>query len=369
MSGRDHHEKPYDGSTQAKLSLYRGYLHEWLPVFLNQPNFSTINIFDFFAGPGSDPEKKPGSPVIAFEEICNAIKNHKSEHMPKIHLYLNELDTKKYSVLAEWEQQQPRQYECVNIHTEQMDFHKVFPKWTTIAKKQRTANMLFLDQYGVKYVNAEVFKTILQLPVTDFLFFIASSMINRFKEEDSIQRCVPVTDDDLMRMNNTNVHRIVTEAYRRLIPSGEEYYLAPFSIKKGGNIYGLIFGSHHPYGMEKFLRKCWNNDKLRGEANFDIDEEGISPLTPSLFPEMDKPKKMNQFERELISAISARQVKTNDDIFIFSLRRGFLGSHAKKVMAGMIEANQLPKQPLHISYEAWKKREPEPIKYSDEEQP
>jgi three-Cys-motif partner protein len=369
MSGRDLHRDPFDEGTQDKLDLYRGYLREWLPVFLNQPSISTINIFDFFAGPGSDVDGKPGSPIIAHQEICSALKIHKSAHKPDIHLYLNELDPKKFAKLTEWAQQLSQHYDSVHIHTEQMDFIKVFHEWHAIARQTRTANLLFIDQYGVKFVSPEIFKIITQLRFTDFLFYISSSMINRFREEDSIRRYIPVTEDDLKQMNSTNVHRIVTEVYNRFIPSETEYYLAPFSIKKSANVYGLIFGSRHPLGMDKFLRECWKKDELRGEANFDIDTECIDPSMRPLFPGMDKPKKLAQFENELTSAIIAQRLKTKTDIYIFALKRGFLGKHAKKVITDMISAKQLPKQSLHISIEAWQKGNPVQIRYLEGAQP
>ena len=368
MSGRDHHRKPYDEGTQDKLDLYRGYLREWIPVFLNSPNFSTINIFDFFAGPGTDVDGSPGSPVIANEEVCAALKQHGASKQ-EINLYFNEIAEGKYRDLTAWTAQQSPQNQSVLFHTEQMDFSEVFQKWIKSAQKPQTANLLFLDQNGVKHVTAEVFNAILRLKFTDFLFFISSSIVNRFKEDDSIRRIVPVSDDDLKQMNGTNVHRIITDAYRRIVPPKMDYYIAPFSIKKDANVYGLIFGSHHPLGMDKFLRECWKKDELRGEANFDIDAEGINPSKPSLFSEMNKPQKLTQFEKELSTAISKQQLNTNKDIYLFALNRGFLGKHAHKVIKELIETKQIPKQSLHISYDAWKKEETEPIRYAEKAQP
>jgi three-Cys-motif partner protein len=363
MSGRDLHQSPFDEGTQDKLDLYRRYLRKWLPVFLHQPVISTINVFDFFAGPGSDPEGAPASPVIAHQEICDAIRSRKSTHEIEVNLYLNEFNANKFIKLRKWAQQSLIQTDFVNVHTERLDFNEAFEKWLVIAKKRQTANLLLLDQYGVKFVTRDVFITITRLLRTDFLFYISSSIIKRFKNEDSIRKCVPVTEEDLKKMNKTNVHRIVTEAYRSLIPSGTEYYLAPFSIRKGGNVYGLIFGSRHPLGMDKFLSECWRKDRLRGEANFDIDEEGIDMSMPSLFPEMNKPKKLTQFETELSSAILARQVKTNVDIYLFALKRGFRAKDAKQITIDMIKDKRLPKQSVNVSNEAWQKGKPEQIRY------
>jgi three-Cys-motif partner protein len=148
MSGRDLHRDPFDEGTQDKLDLYRGYLREWLPVFLNQPNISTINIFDFFAGPGSDVDGKPGSPIIAHQEICSAPNIHKSAHKPDIHLYLNELDPKKFAKLTEWTQQPSQQDGFVHIHTKKLDFHEAFQQWCVIAKNDKRPIFFFLIKMG-----------------------------------------------------------------------------------------------------------------------------------------------------------------------------------------------------------------------------
>jgi len=100
MPGRNHHEKPYDAGTMEKLNFYRGYVEAWLPVFLLQHHIiQAINIFDFFAGPGSDSEGKSGSPKIAFDEVTKALASSKAETIPPIRMYFNEFDPEKHSDL------------------------------------------------------------------------------------------------------------------------------------------------------------------------------------------------------------------------------------------------------------------------------
>ena len=68
-------------------------------------------------------------------------------------------------------------------------------------------------------------------------------------------------------------HRLLAEYYRSLIPENIEYYLYSFTIKKGSNYYGLIFGSSHSLGMEKFLRVCWKYDIYSGDSNCNLDDD------------------------------------------------------------------------------------------------
>ena len=154
-------------------------------------------------------------------------------------------------------------------------------------------------------------------------------------------------------MNGTNVHRILANAYRRWLPPGKStYYIAPFSLKKGANVYGLIFGSGHPRGMDKFLHVAWGHG---GDANFDIDGDGIDPTCPSLFADMDKPSKLRQFENELEQAILEKRLITNRTVFEFALEHGMLGRQAKEKLAHMVKTGKLPNQNFTISCDAWNK--------------
>ena len=157
--------------------------------------------------------------------------------------------------------------------------------------------MLFLDQTGFKHVGEEVFQQLLKLDRTDFLFFISSSTIKRFAEHPYVKRHINLDSAEIEETPFHEIHRLVLGFYKGLVPEGREYYLGSFSLKKGSGLYGLIFGSGHILGMEKFLKTCWKIDELRGEANFDIDDDRINPDEPELF--LRKPKKVELFEYDL----------------------------------------------------------------------
>ncbi len=84
------------------------------------------------------------------------------------------------------------------------------------------------------------------------------------------------------------------DKYRSLIPSNSKLKIFPFSIKKGAHIYGIIFGSKHILGVEKFLKIAWNKNKINGEANFDNDN---IKSYPTLFPEMKRLTKIEWTEK------------------------------------------------------------------------
>jgi three-Cys-motif partner protein len=131
-------------------------------------------------------------------------------------------------------------------------------------------SLLFLDQNGIKQITESVFSDISSLPKTDFLFFISSSYLNRF-EFKRFHPNLQLGSD----FKYSDIHRKVLDYYRGLLPNDSKLKLYPFTLKKpnSGNIYGLIFGSRHPLGIEKFLNIAWDKNKINGEANFDIDED------------------------------------------------------------------------------------------------
>ena len=103
-------------------------------------------------------------------------------------------------------------------------------------------------------------------------------------------------------------------------------------------------------------RNCWKIDPDRGDANFDIDNDNLNPNVPSLFRELNTPKKLLSFEKELINLILSSRLKTNIEIIKFSISQGFLPTHAKQVVQIMINEKLIPKQKIRISENAFSKQ-------------
>jgi three-Cys-motif partner protein len=352
MPVRNIHRKPFDDGTVAKLELYRDYLRAWLPTFIYTPSVKILQIFDFFAGPGHDIDGKLGSPLVASEEVRRALEHKKTGATPRIKLFFNDFDHAKATELRKILAADEHAASCVTTTVACQTFDEVFCDWTQRMTEAAVANLVFIDQNGVKHITREIFLRLVGLPRTDFLFFISSAIVNRFREQAEIRDRVPVTDADLDRMNGTNVHRILAESYRRWLPDQLKYFIAPFSIRKGPNVYGLVFGSAHPLGMEKFLQVTW---KRGGDANFDIDEQGIDPTSPFLFEEMNRPKKIVEFENDLRQAVLSGKLRTHKEIYEYGLANGVLASHSRDILKRMVEREELPKQTFNVSYAAWAK--------------
>ena len=92
------HAKPFDEGTMVKLELFKLYFREWLPVFAKSKFNKQIEIYDFFAGEGTDVEGTYGSPLILLDELkpyCADFKNN-STH---VEVHFNDFSSKKISKL------------------------------------------------------------------------------------------------------------------------------------------------------------------------------------------------------------------------------------------------------------------------------
>lgn len=356
---KDLHKSPFDEGTKVKLALYENYIKEWLPVFLSASSSKSmrINIFDFFSGPGMDTTGCKGSPLITIDLLYPYFPNIISNDL-EVNLFFNDKRKNKIYQLKKYISELRIESKPYGITYSTMSFEEAFKKYLPIMSKDKTANFLFLDQNGIKHVTDDIFRTLVDLQKTDFLFFTSSSTLHRFKQHPEIKKYINIPTTRNSVSTYLHIHRIVLDYYRGLIPKGKEYYLAPFSIKKGANIYGLIFGTGHMLGIDKFIKQCWKIDPQTGDSNFDIDRDNIDPRQPSLFPEKDKPKKLQNFEFDLSNAILDRKLVTNKDIYKYTLFNGLLAEHARKILRDLIIAGSLPKQRILISYDSCKVGKP-----------
>ncbi|MCB9045140.1 MAG: three-Cys-motif partner protein TcmP [Chitinophagales bacterium] len=331
--------EPFDEGTKSKLQLYKQYFEEWLPVFIapQKVYWKNVQVFDFFAGEGCDITGYLGSPLIALS-VINSLNQYIDKNGIDLKVLFNEKDPNSFEKLK----RHVDEFETSgNYHVEKRcdEFKNVFDEYSESMKY--SANFIFLDQNGIKEITEEVFKQLINLRKTDMLFYISSSYFKRFAETPEFKKYFPTLSNDIKQANYFDVHRKVLDFYKSLIPENKEYYLAPFSIKKGSNIYGLIFGSNHTLGIEKFLNVAWKNDTLRGEANFDIDNEKINEHAPTMFPHLNVPNKRQVFEKTLEDKIINGSLNTNRSVYLFTLTEGFLLKDANVILKRLKSSNKI----------------------------
>ncbi|WP_424963313.1 three-Cys-motif partner protein TcmP [Ekhidna sp.] len=341
---------PFDDGTKKKLEIFREYLKSWLPTFTQRREliWKHILIYDFFSGEGMDSEGNSGSPLIILEELKEHHEIIKKRKLI-VRVVLNEKVKSKFKKLCANTEDFLKDVPYHHIR-ENRDFQEYFAElYPKMANHKRLPRLIFLDQNGIKHITPNIFKSLIALKTTDIIFYISSSYLRRFSELPEFNRYIKITKSKFDTSRPYHSHRIVFEYYQDLA-TGSDYYLAPFSIKKGANVYGLIFGSNHSLGIEKFLKIAWKLNSNSGDADFNIDEEAfLETRQMSIFMEENMPKKLTLFENNLKKYILNGDLKTNKEIYNYTFEQGCLPKHSNKVIRQLIREEKIG--PLKTSYE------------------
>lgn len=327
MPSDDFHAKSFDEGTLTKLHIFELYAREWLPVFLSpeRPRWPAIHIFDFFAGPGTDSTNQFGSPLRLLRQLRDC-QGFAGWSMVRIHVHLFDEAPEKIDRLGGNITTQGFRVPKVNFDIRPLRFENAFRESERILADPQAAKLVFIDQSGVGQVTPEVFRTLVNSPTCDFLFFLSSSTLFRFRDHPAIKQKIVRPDDYY------HVHRAAMDYYRSLLPVDQRYFLAPFSIKKGANIYGLIFGSAHPRGIDKFLDVAWRSDEVSGEADFPINRENIRPGELLLPLDEVRPSKVTAFESELEHLLRNGELANELDVMQMCFKHGMKRQHAEPVL-------------------------------------
>jgi len=333
---RNFHAQNFDESTKAKLEIFQLYARTWLPTFLAplKPTWKEVHVYDFFCGPGSDPTGVDGSPVRIVQELLDCRGAWVANGI-KVHLHFYDASAKKTQALQQKLAPMLVSTKNVVLDVQALPFGQAFPMSLPTLKSKDAAKLILLDPCGVNFVDEDIFRQITAAPVADFLLFMASSYLHRFREVDSIK--VKIKHPD----NPNHVHRVVLETFKEWVPAGKKYYLAPYSLKKGKNIYGIIFGSGKMIGMDKFLTLAWKKAPISGEANYDIDGDNHLTANPELSLFKVSKTKVEIFEARLREAILAGKCPTEQDVIEFCFDQGMLRQHAAPVLKALKDENRI----------------------------
>lgn len=288
MSKKDINSNPFSEETLLKLNLFRSCFREWFPVFIHNNAHRRMYIYDLFAGSGMDSQGNPGSPIILLEEArgkdamhCRALYTSRKEAI----FAFNEKEVSKESLLenavnrhlAHCFQNCPFS-KCIfegRVHYNAQRFGEIFDseRFQSILNNAQIAKFILLDQYGFKQITDERFIKLVNAPFTDFIFFISSSFIRRFKEHPTVTAYFNTQKINFDETRPKDCHEAIKNYFISLIPEDKEYYLHSFTIQNKTNYYGLIFGTSHTLGMEKFLTACWKEDPLSGNSNCNLNND------------------------------------------------------------------------------------------------
>ncbi len=346
---KDINKSGFDEATKIKLDIFRESFKEWLPIFIHNRYVEKRFIYDFFAGSGMDSEMNYGSPLILLEEAkgTNLMYCSKSDGKKIVFAFnekmkrkSNELEKNVNRFIDKCLQNCGREKCVYEHHVGNYNFKEAFnrTKVLEIMNNKKYGKFVLLDQYGFKEVDSDIFNKLINFPKTDFIFFISSSFINRFQAHPSIKKYIETEKIEFKKSEPKHCHKLISQYFKNLIPANKDYYLHQFSIKKGTNYYGLIFGTSHSLGMEKFLKVCWDKDKMAGEANFDINNDFAFG---TLFYNEDLTNKIEKYSEELYDKISKKEIISNIEGLKFALKCGIQTKTYLATMLKFIEKDKI----------------------------
>lgn len=343
MPYKDLHDDPFDEGTKVKLEIFEDYAQAWLPTFVMQGT-PVISIFDFFAGTGYDMNRIPGTPIRLLQKIQEQTDEILRRNL-KVKLHLNEFqpgkqEQKKFALLKsaceEFLQMNPRLAKAVEVSYYNEDFEQLFPK--LLPEVQKHPALVYLDQNGVKFLSDKYLLPLEKVSRVDFLYFISSSYILRFGNTKEFKDHLDIDIEAAKKQPYNLIHRTVINHLRSRLPKNTKLMLYPFSIKKGKNIYGIVFGASHPRAVDKFLGLTWKRNATNGEANFDIDNEAVN-TTMTLFGR--GLSKIESFQLRLKEKILSGIISNNKEALIYAYAEGHLPTHAAETLKTMKKNGEL----------------------------
>jgi len=328
MPAKDLHDKPFDESTIAKLDIFADYVEAWVPTFVMLSQ-DTICIFDFFAGTGYDKNGVPGSPIrilSVLEKFVGIIFQHRT----KVKVFLNEKNKTKFSALknscTKFLSEHKDVARAIEVDYSNDDFDKSFGDKFPLIEKH--PSLVFLDQNGVKYLSDKYFSALEKTTKTDFLYFVSSSYFLRFGNSDEFKQHFAFDLEEAKQNPYAFIHRSLLKQLREKLPATSTLKLYPFSLRKGSNIHGIIFGAKSPRAVEKFLSIAWKRNATNGEANFDIDDDHSQSKTQYVLFGAKKPTKIEVFQQRIEKKLKSCTKLSNTELFLYTLDLGHPPKHA-----------------------------------------
>lgn len=344
MAYKDLHENPFDETTIAKLEIFEDYAQAWIPTFV-MSDADTICIFDFFSGTGYDKNGVEGSPIRILKKIKEHIGNIFQRNV-NIKVYLNEWEPnkreqKKFELLQkacdDFFEKNPDVKRATELNLSNENFEELFPKLLPIIKK--FPSLVYLDQNGIKFLSEKYFLELEKTRQTDFLYFVSASYFWRFGNSEEFKIHLDIDMATAKKEPYKFIHRNIIDQIRKKLPDKTQLKLYPFSLRKGANIHGIIFGATHPRAVDKFLNVAWKRNEVNGEANFDIDDDRKKNQM-DLFGEK-KRTKLEDFQMNVRNKILTGEIRNNFELLEYAYNQGHIGNHASECLKNMKKQKEI----------------------------
>jgi three-Cys-motif partner protein len=323
--------------SRAKVELLKTYLSTYLNIISRVDYYEGIFIYDLFCGEGKYDDDNEGSPLA----ILRTIKNHyysNNNSSPNIDVILNDngnsdievdkLKIERVKILSS----KIFKPNNVNIHYYNENYLNIGPLvLNNINKYKRHKHLIFIDPHGYKDIsinqiisllsigNAEV---ILFLPLFDMYRFARKSYDKDFKGGNALRSFLNDSFDG-KEINFSSVFDF-TDKLKEAFSKKTKCFVDTFLLEKEkSNYYGLFFFTPNALGFEKMLESKWKIDTEQGR--------GFTKRIESQSSLFDSNVEVSKYPYDLEKFLGEGN-KTNGDIYMFGLKKGYLPRHTKEVL-------------------------------------
>jgi len=329
--------------SKAKVELYTNYLATYLNILSRTSYVDTVRIYDLMCGEGIYADGSKGSPIIALEKIRDHYNYNKGTFL-NLKVWFNdkgksEIKENKYKI-DRVEQvcskiDIPNNVEVFYTRKDYTEiYQKVIEEVDVLSAKERA--LIFIDPYGYKEVKPKHLKKILKNGKTELILFLPISHMYRFMKKslsnDDFPGGIPLQEfltpliafnHMLGKVNSPDEFILqLKESFKKFL-SNCSILVDTFTIERDSqNIYCLFFFTSHILGFEKMLETKWKIDEQQGKGFRSDWKQG------ALFTEIE----ISNYPNELKNFIQSDNTKTNSDLYIFGLRKGFLPKHTNQIL-------------------------------------
>jgi three-Cys-motif partner protein len=323
--------------SEAKLKLYDIYLAKYLNILARTPYVEKIFIFDLLCGEGIYEKGEKGSPIMALETIKDHyFSNNRS--CPNISIWFNDIGQSEIEHGVTKIERVKRfgekifRPQNVNVEFRQEDYKDLYPRAVQLVNSTyRAKGLFFIDPYGYKAIKPEDIRNMLEGGNTEVLLWLPASFMYRFANtvtRSDFKGGEPLKDFIIALFGkNPPTFKSVYDFIEQITGSFRAYlreleiFVDTFTLERGGgNVYSLFFFTSHIKGYETMLSTKWEMDENRGKGH--TIDKALS------FSEIQ----LEGYPQKLRSFIASAEFRTNDEIYKFGLKNGFLPKHTNQII-------------------------------------
>jgi three-Cys-motif partner protein len=325
--------------SKAKVELLQKYLERYLNIICNDGFTKRIDIFDLFCGEGIYENGGEGSPIVILKIIkdIHTLNEVKGKTISKIDVIFNDNDKFKIDKLkAAILSHQLHDSKFGKIVFRNKDYKQIIePLAKHIQSFKNEKAFVFIDPYGYKEIRASEIKNLLISKKSEVLLFLPTQFMYRFDEKGTPQALIEILEE-LVNLDgwkpNGSVYEFISQFKEGLKNYlGADYFVDTFTIQKDETtVFCLFFFSSHIRGFEKMLETKWQIDEDEGKG-WSYEKTG------NLFLAF----KTNFLEQKLVNFINDKNKCFNGNIYEYTLRLGFLPTHATEIFTSLQSVGRL----------------------------